>query len=345
MAVESHLKTVLVGTAHVERGKIVWKMPLRSSIVIVLLLAAFLAAGRPMEAIPVAIGALFASVADVGEHVGHRWRTMLWTTMWLMIACATGDAVSDFRIILFVASAAAALLAGFAGAIGTRASLIGVLSLVVFTIFAGTPEVPWEFVPNALLMGLGGVVQTAVTCIPPLIRNRQLIHKPDDAGFVLPRMREHLHAKDPFVRHAVRLAIAILAATVIEFVIQHPHAYWIPMTVAWVARPDHNGTVSKVAARMIGTLIGLVLVAATIWAFGWSEVGIVLIIGGGSMLALAFIWANYAIAVAGVTTFVIALFSLIGDPVRATLPIRALDTFIAGVITVAASYIWRDTSP
>ena len=128
-----HLKTVMFGTTHIERGKIVWKMPIRSSIVIAILVGYFVWTDRPMSAVPLAIGALFAAVADVGEHLGYRWRTMLWTTTWLMLGCAVADLVSDWRILVVVASCAVALLTGFVGAIGMRAGLIGTLVLVVFT--------------------------------------------------------------------------------------------------------------------------------------------------------------------------------------------------------------------
>ena len=315
-----HLKTVMFGTTHIERGKIVWKMPIRSSIVIAILVGYFVWTDRPMSAVPLAIGALFAAVADVGEHLGYRWRTMLWTTTWLMLGCAVADLVSDWKILVVVASCAVALLTGFAGSIGMRAGLIGTLVLVVFTVFAGTPEVPWEWLPTALLMGLGGVIQTAVTCLPPLLANPSLIHKPDDAGSVILRLKAHLNPGDPFFRHAVRLSLAIGAGTVLSMLMNHPHAYWIPMTIAWVARPDQEGTTTRVVARILGTMVGLVLVALAVDEVSASAGWVVLVVTLGGALALAFIWANYAIAVVGVTVFVIALFELIGVPVNSALP-------------------------
>ena len=219
--------------------------------------------------------------------------------------------------------------------------LVAVTALVVFAIFAGTPEVPWDWLPTALVMGLGGFIQTAVTCLPPLVRNPGLVRKPDDAGSVLPRLKAHLNPADPFFRHAVRLSLAFGFGTVFAMLVNHPHSYWIPMTIAWVAKPDQQGTTTRVVARILGTMIGLVFVALAVDGVSANTPWVVLVVGLGSAVALAFIWANYAIAVAGVTTFVIALFELIGVPVNATLPIRLLDTVLAGIITVAASFIWR----
>ena len=70
-------RAAIAGIVHVDRDKIVWKMPLRASAVILVLISAFTLTGHPLEGVPVTVGALFAALADVGEHVGHRWRTML----------------------------------------------------------------------------------------------------------------------------------------------------------------------------------------------------------------------------------------------------------------------------
>ena len=111
---------------------------------------------------------------------GWRWRATV----------NAFGALLTLTVLVVVASCAVALLTGFVGAIGMRAGLIGTLVLVVFTVFAGTPEVSWEWLPTALLMGLGGVIQTAITCLPPLVFTPSLIHKPEDAGSVIPRLKE-----------------------------------------------------------------------------------------------------------------------------------------------------------
>ena len=55
---------------------------------------------------------------------------------------------------------------------------------------------------------------------------------------------------------------------------------------------------------------------------------------------LAFVRANYAIAVGGITIFAISLMSLVGDPVAEVSVIRLLSTLIAGVIVIGASFLW-----
>lgn len=333
-------RDVLLGAVRLDRSRLAWKAPLRSSIVLLILVAIPVANGNPATAIPVAIGALFVGIADMGEHVGMRWRTMLWTTLWLMIGTALGVAFSESAIGLILVSAGFAALCGYVGVLGPRGALAGLLSLVVLTVFGGSPQPEWNVVPTALLVGLGGVVQAAVTVLPTMIRHPGSARRPTPAELWLPRLRTHLDWSDDFLRHGVRLAIAIGAATWLAFLLNHPHSYWIPMTVAWVAKPDTRGTATRVLARIVGTLLGLGLVALLVDGLNAGQWGIVAVAGIGSMLAMAFIWADYAIAVSGVTVLVIALFALIGEPIIATAPLRIVDTLIAGIIVLAATFAW-----
>jgi uncharacterized membrane protein YccC len=95
-----------------------------------------------------------------------------------------------------------------------------------------------------------------------------------------------------------------------------------------------------VLARIAGTVVGVFVVAAVVDGLNLGNVGVIVVVGLGSVIALMFIWAEYAIAVGGVTIFVIALFSLVGAPVSSTVWLRIIDTLIAGAITIAASFIW-----
>lgn len=338
-AVNAHVRTVLFGAAHVERGRFVWKMPLRASIVVTLLVTWIAFADKPALAVPVAIGALFSAVADVGEPVGYRWRIMLWTTSWLMVATFIGQLVASSVVAVLVASAAMAFTCGLIGALGSRAALASLLSLVVFTIYAGSPALASDATPDVLLMGLGGVVQTAVTVIPTLVFHPSRARRPTRDPFLLSGLPPHLTITDPFFRHGIRLAVALTAATALAAAIDEPHTYWIPMSVAWMAKPDRDGTSTRILGRLAGTAAGLLSVAVIMGIFHESQASAIGVVAGGSFLALAFIWANYAIAVVGITAFVIALFSINGGPVADTLLLRMLDTVIAAVITFAATFL------
>ena len=334
------LRSLLFGSMVLDRSKIIWRGAIRGAIVVTILITVPVLYGAPATATPLAIGALFVALADIGEQVGLRWRTMLWTTTWLMAGTFVGILVSENAPALVVVSALVALLCGYVGVIGRRSGLAGVLTLVIFTVFAGSPRPEWDAPSTTLLVGLGGIIITAVTIVPTLIRHPGSGRRPTAAEAWLPVLRQHLHADDDYVRHAVRLALAIAVATIVALLIQHPHSYWIPMTVAWVAKPERRATSTRVLARLAGTIGGVLIVVLINDVFHLGNPGLILVCGIGSLVVLMFVWADYAIAVVGITAFIVALFALQGSPVGATAHLRIGDTLIAGVIAVLASLVW-----
>ena len=65
-----------------------------------------------------------------------------------------------------------------------------------------------------------------------------------------------------------------------------------------------------------------------------------ILVGVGAFVLLAFIWANYAIAVVGITMVVVSLVALNGDPVGQVSGVRVLSTIIAGIVVIAVSFSW-----
>lgn len=340
--VASHLRSVLLGTAHVERGTVLVAGGARAAAVIGLLMAAAVAAGRPTEGIPLAIGALFVALAEVGEGIGRRWRTMAWVTLWLMGATLVAGLLSDHPWAVVLASAAVALGAGFAGAAGPRAALGGVLVLVTFIIVGGAPNLPEATIRTSLLMGLGGAAMTVVVVLPHLIRDPGAVRVAlGDVPSMRDRLRGHLNRQDPFLRHGVRLAIGIAVASAVAFASGYPHAYWLPMTIAWVTKPDLQGTVTKVASRILGTIVGIAISGVLLIGLhvsGYASAAVVALAGG---VMVAFVWANYAVAVTGITVMVIVVFSFDGDSIQVDLIVRLVATLLAALLAVAGSYLWR----
>jgi hypothetical protein len=339
-----HPRTLLASAMRVDRSEIQWSSAIRGSVVVGILAALLIGFSDQRAAIPIAVGALFAGVAEMRAPIGHRWRTMLWASMWLMVGNLVGGLVAPSVPLILVASPVAAFLGGFAPAFGRRAGLIGLLALVVFTIAAGTPLTTTEVLMSTLLMGLGGVVQTIVVIAPYVIKvPRDLLLASDRAEFT--NIRAKLTSTNPIFRHAVRLSIALTIGTALSHSFEFEHSYWIPMSIAWMSRPYPSETVVRVTARLIGTVVGVVAITIVIEGLHLQDMGIVAPLVIGSLISLAFIWADYAIAVAGITVVVISLFTLNGDPVIETAGTRILATIVAAVIVCFAILIWRTPEP
>lgn len=337
-----HLRDLLIGTAHVERGKVLRRNGLRTAVVFGLLATGCVATGQPAYALPVAIGVVFVAFAEAGEEVGRRWRTMAWVTLWIMLAALGAGLLSNAPVVGLIASGLVALACGVAGVAGPRAALGGLLTLVTFTIILGVPEQPVPALDGALLIGLAGTIITAVTVGPYLLSHRGALRASlTPVPGLWSRIRPQLRWDDPFVRHGVRLAVLIVVATGIAEASGVEHSYWLPMTIAWVTRPDSDGTVTRVAGRIVGTILGLGVCAALLlpgYVSGYLAVVVCSVAAG---IIVAYVAANYALAVGAITLLVVTLFAIDGDSVTTEIDVRLAATMLAAAMTIAASFVWR----
>ena len=306
-----------------------WHDSLRGALVTAVVAIIPVISGEPKFAIPLSIGAVFAAVSEAGQPFGSRWKTMLWTTAGLMGAAFLGQAISDWTLVAIIVTAPMAFASGLVGALGRRAAVGGLLALVIFSIYVGIP-VPLQDAPTtALLVGLGGLAQTAATVVMGLARGQH-------QQAVVVESTQSLW-RWPFVIHGVRLAIVMVIATAISESMSLPHPYWLPMSVAWMSKPDTDGTVDRVMHRLAGTALGLAIVGVIEVLFTPTANGYLAISLVGAAITISFIWVNYAIAVTGVTTWIVALFAFVGDPVVSTMGARLLATAAAAALVLISA--------
>jgi uncharacterized membrane protein YccC len=328
-----------------DRSRLRLLAPLRVAIVATGLVLACLGTDHREDVVPLVIGAVFAAAADLGEQPGQRWRTMLWTTTSLALATELGGFFSGRHILTFVVTIAVAAVCGFAGALSSRAGLIGVLSLVVFCAFSGAPSGMRATEINVLLIALGGLVITAVTVVPYLARHWSVlaVAAPDaltGPRDVWSRFCDCCVPSNRFFWHAIRLPVGIGIATLIAWNVPVMHAYWIPVTVAWVTLPDSRLTSVKVVARIVGTMAGAL--AAAVMLLPWMNQGLLAacVVGLGAYLTVAFLFAFYAVAVAGITMVILGIFSVVGDSILADIVVRIIATVVAAGIVVLVTLAW-----
>lgn len=154
----------------------------------------------------------------------------------------------------------------------------------------------------------------------------------------LTRVREGLRWSDSALQHGLRLAVAIAIATTLAALSPSEHSYWIPLTVAWITRPDLGGTVTRVVMRVAGTVLG-VGVAWVIAPYITDDLTYAVAVGAGAFTIAAFLTANYPVATAGITTMVLILLGSVGEPVRSTAGDRILDTVAAGLVVLIVALV------
>lgn len=316
-----------------------WWDALRGTTVATVLLVSLVATGRTDMALPMSMGAVFVAVAESGQQIGRRWRTMLWTTLWLVVAMTVGVTVSDSVPLTILITAPVALVCGAVGYLGPRAAVAGMLALVVFAAYAGIPTNVDNAPREAALIGLGGLIQTLACVVVGLLRNRGRL--PASQPVQHPSVRELLTDQSTFLRHGVRLAILMTIATLIAELWKIPHAYWLPVAVAWVTKPDRNGTVTRVIQRVIGTALGVVIIGVPGLFLNTDTLFYVVFAIIGSAIAIAFVWVNYHIGVSGVTIWILAIIGLAGDPLGEDIGLRLGLTIAAALLVYLGTFLWR----
>lgn len=138
-------------------------------------------------------------------------------------------------------------------------------------------------------------------------------------------------------RFAALLAGAIVVATIVARAIEGPKGYWLPMSVAFILRPDLGPVMRRALARTIGTLAG-VAIAALVALSGNSEV---LLIALSCAMAAAVPWAaqrSHALTVMVFTPIVFAFIGAVGSQ-QALFGARIVDTSLAALIVLSLDYV------
>ncbi|MEY4137477.1 MAG: hypothetical protein RL205_1605 [Actinomycetota bacterium] len=334
-------RNVMLSMSRVARENLQWRRPTLIAIVTGLLAALCVSTDHTSFAVPLAVGAWFTSLSDTRQAFGVHWRTMAWTCLWLAIGASVGGFASTLGYWQLLVVAVVSVLCGFAGSLGGLGLVNGSLTLVMYAIFAGAPVSDRTAAQTGLLVLAGGLVSIAVTFVVYLIGARAQLHEHRPAPeSILTRVRAHLGSHDDYLWHGVRLAVAMVAATALAHVLAWPHEYWIPMTVAWIARPDKSLTLERTVHRVVGTLAGIVVVIGLMLTAGHSPYQLAVLVAAGAAMTLIFIRANYALAVTGITIAVMCLFAIEGQSLEINAPYRIAATLIAGVITALSAFLW-----
>ncbi|MDT0467947.1 FUSC family protein [Streptomyces gibsoniae] len=140
------------------------------------------------------------------------------------------------------------------------------------------------------------------------------------------------------LRYAILLAACVLVAYSSALLLHGPRGYWLPMTVAFIYKPDFGPVLRRALHRCIGTVIGVIAIGAVAVLTGntpYALIGTVAVFG--ALMAVG-VRHHYAVATTGLTGIVFVLVDLLGDhrPLYGT---RILDTTLAAAIVLVANFL------
>ena len=166
-----------------------------------------------------------------------------------------------------------------------------------------------------------------------------------NAQSALATLRANLSFRSTTFRHAVRLAICVAIAGAIARATGWHRAYWIPMTVVIVLRPDFAGTFTRGLQRIAGTLLGVLMATAEFHFLPQTFAVQATLIGACAFLLRWLGPANYGFFATGVTSTIILLLALTGTEHRFLIHARYIDTLIGGIVALSAYALWPTREP
>lgn len=153
-------------------------------------------------------------------------------------------------------------------------------------------------------------------------------------------LRANLSLDSAVCRHAIRLAACVAIGEALGRGLGLRRAYWIPMTVAIVLKPDFSATFTRGVLRLIGTFAGLVIATGLFHVLP-SRVGAEVVLIAAFMFFLrCFGSANYGVFVMAVTAIVVLLIALTGVAPKQVIAIRGLNSAAGGAIALIAYWLW-----
>jgi Fusaric acid resistance protein-like len=292
--------------------------------------AILLAAGVLADDVPAGAvaggGALIVGFADVGDTRRHRAAAMLATAVLGATSTAVGDLVSDSEVAALFATGLWGLGTGLLVAGGPITGVVGLSATVGLIVFAGSTtgaHAPVELGAYALA---GGVFQSAIALLLPT-RSGYPVH-PHPLSFLRRSIAAAVSWSDPIGRHAVRLGLALSAATAIYRVLPVDRGYWIPITVLFVMRPEAGRTRTRILQRFLGTVLGLLVLTLLVSLFEPGDLALALICAACTVPAYAYLWIDYTRFNAGLAGAVVALAAMLGLPE----PIAALNRLVDTIV-------------
>ena len=190
----------------------------------------------------------------------------------------------------------------------------------------------------AVLARMQAALRGESTPVPLAHDELQVFISPE--GWPLDALRAQLNTRSPAFRHAVRLSLALGSAYFIGLALpwaSHPH--WLVLSVAVVLRGNLEQTLSRRNDRVLGTMIGclLVLVLAQFGAPWLSTAAFLVAVG----IAHSFITARYLVTAAAAS--VMALMQAhMAAPDAESFGVfeRIADTVMGAALAWGFSYLW-----
>jgi uncharacterized membrane protein YccC len=187
------------------------------------------------------------------------------------------------------------------------------------------------------ISGLDPVITEALQLADPAV----LRTSPPNDSF----RRTTRHLMSPFERgrFALILTLAVGSGTLIAQAIDTQHNFWLPMSVAFILRPDLGPVITRAAARSVGTVVG-VAIAAVVAVSGNAIWLLILLSCAMAALQPRAARRSHVLGVICFTPIVFVFLSLLGTEHYLFVP-RIVDTLLGSAIVFILDVVLWSRAP
>ena len=229
---------------------------------------------------------------------------------------------------------------------------VGQQCIITFLVASAFPAPPSAAVDRGLLLFSGGALQlilsSALLQMFGELRARlfQLTRyfREEETAFraALLETAESVRQKrlaNSSIPYSNRLAVTIAVSTEVYRRLHYPSGYWIPMTALLVLKPQLTDTVSRVIARMLGTMCGAIAGSFLLAHVHASPVTLAIGALFFAWLAYGLLNVNYALFTTAVTSYIVFLLALNEVPGDEVAEHRTICTAIGAAIALCVRVV------
>jgi uncharacterized membrane protein YccC len=188
----------------------------------------------------------------------------------------------------------------------------------------------------------------AIAGLDPAVTSALVLGDPSYLPATPPRSSAHALARATLpkierLRFASILSLATVAGTLVANTLDGLHGFWLPLSIAFILRPDLGPVITRALARTLGTVVGVGIAALV--ALSGNSIG--LLIALSCVMAAIEPWAarrSHVLAVVTFTPIVFVFLSLLGTEKYLFAP-RIIDTAIGAAIVLVLDVVLWTTAP
>jgi len=328
-----------------------FKLPLVSASAVALCLFAGIVAGHPGGGLIAGGGAFTIGFGANQRIADSRLIPMIVAVFGCSTATLAGTIAGHKDFWLIIAASGSALIYGVLTTRNAGLSWVGQQASVALLVASAFPTAAKPALIRAGLVAAGGIVQLVITSaglrlIPHLPKDLLSIAisvvntvQDQNQDQLMQRIRDLRSSLRPVTArmalvYTLRLVLTVAIATEIYRRIGMQSGYWIPMTALLVQKPAFAETLTRAAARILGTLTGAWLCSLLVAYMTPGPAVVALLATAFALLAFATNSVNYGLFAACLTGYIVFLLSLNQIPGPVIAHRRAWCTALGGAIAL-----------